>query len=365
MKAVIIGFAHMHVNEIALYLYEHPEWELSGVADVSDSCEAEMGFRYTAGWNLKNICRKYCDNVFKDYRDMLDQIKPDIAFIMSENSKKAGIAEECAKRGINISIEKPMAIDREEASRIRECASAHKIEVLVNWPVMWRRYLHQLKQAVEQRLVGEPVELRYMNGHTGPLGKGAKHRGVEESAEKMTDRDRERTWWYHRNSGGGAFLDICCYGCFFTEWLLGEGEMDVLSYGANLNTSYADIEDSFAAIVRYEKKMAVLEGTWIVPRRVIPSGPMVLCTEGILVCTGGAEDMPQVKAYDLYGKEVIVPPFEMGDKWKNMAWYYADHIKKGNPIEKMLTMEENLRIMSLLDAVKKSSDSGRREAIIW
>ena len=34
IKAVIIGFAHMHVNEVALYISEQPDFELVGAADV-------------------------------------------------------------------------------------------------------------------------------------------------------------------------------------------------------------------------------------------------------------------------------------------------------------------------------------------
>ena len=34
IKAVIIGFAHMHVNEIALYMSEQPDFELVAIADM-------------------------------------------------------------------------------------------------------------------------------------------------------------------------------------------------------------------------------------------------------------------------------------------------------------------------------------------
>ena len=33
-KAVIIGFAHMHVNEITQYIDECPDFTLAGFADV-------------------------------------------------------------------------------------------------------------------------------------------------------------------------------------------------------------------------------------------------------------------------------------------------------------------------------------------
>ena len=33
-RAVIIGFAHMHVNEIAQYISDHEDFELVGFADI-------------------------------------------------------------------------------------------------------------------------------------------------------------------------------------------------------------------------------------------------------------------------------------------------------------------------------------------
>ena len=34
IRAVLIGFAHMHVNEIAAYIAEHPAYALVGCADL-------------------------------------------------------------------------------------------------------------------------------------------------------------------------------------------------------------------------------------------------------------------------------------------------------------------------------------------
>ena len=135
---------------------------------------------------------------------------------------------------------------------------------------------------------------------------------------EMTDEQRSKTWWHTDKFGGGVFLDICCYGCFFSKWLMGDGEESILSYGANLNTPFGDTEDNFAAIVKYDgSKMSVIEGTWSTPRVVIPSGPMVLCTNGVITCTGGAENAPDVKAYDIYGNEVEIPDVDFGDEYKN------------------------------------------------
>ena len=145
---------------------------------------------------------------------------------------------------------------------------------------------------------------------------------------------------------------------------MGNGEESILSYGANLNTPFGDTEDNFAAIVKYDgSKMSVIEGTWSTPRAVIPSGPMVLCTNGVITCTGGAENAPDVKAYDIYGNEVEIPDIEFGDEYKNMPFHYAHHINTNEPIHEMLTLDKNVEVMAILDAAIKSSRNGKEEKI--
>lgn len=238
IRAVIIGFSHMHVNEVALYLSEQPDFELVGAAGVKSNLPEIPPLRYTPKWNLENVKTNYFSNIYDDYRAMLDELKPDIAFILSENCEKPEIVTECAKRGVNVSIEKPIAVNIEEAKRIKAAVDKYGIEAVVNWPVVWREYVHRMKNAIDGGIIGKPIKLRYINGHTGPLGKGAKHRGVSENAEEMTDEQRGKTWWHSLSHGGGVYLDISCYGCLFLKWLLGDGEKAAISYGANSNPHF-------------------------------------------------------------------------------------------------------------------------------
>ena len=86
IRAVIIGFSHMHVNEVALYLSEQPDFELVGAAGVKSNLPEIPPLRYTPKWNLENVKTNYCSNIYDDYKAMLDELKPDIAFILSENA---------------------------------------------------------------------------------------------------------------------------------------------------------------------------------------------------------------------------------------------------------------------------------------
>ena len=47
IRAVIIGFAHMHVNEIAEYIEENEYFELCGFADVPLTEPEKTEARYT------------------------------------------------------------------------------------------------------------------------------------------------------------------------------------------------------------------------------------------------------------------------------------------------------------------------------
>ena len=73
IRAGIIGFAHMHVNEIALYISEHPDFELVAAADAKSGVEEIPPFRYTPAWNRDNIRENYCKNIYSDYREMLEK----------------------------------------------------------------------------------------------------------------------------------------------------------------------------------------------------------------------------------------------------------------------------------------------------
>ena len=71
----------MHVNEVALYITEHPDFELAAVADVPSDCEPISPYRYTPGWNMSNVRDNYCSNVYENYTEMLDAVKAEFPYI--------------------------------------------------------------------------------------------------------------------------------------------------------------------------------------------------------------------------------------------------------------------------------------------
>lgn len=361
IKAVIIGFAHMHVNEIAQYINEQEDFSLIGFADIPAETPETTTSRYTRAWNITNNSEKYNITPHTDYCKMLDELKPDIAFILCENAKKPEIVLECAKRGVNVSIEKPMSVNLEAAKEIEKIVLKYGIEAIVNWPVIWRPYIHKGIAALESGIIGKLIKVFYINGHTGPLGKGAKHRGVSEKAEELTDDARASTWWYKSETGGGALLDIGCYGCFFNEWVRDDNDrpLSVMAFAGNYNTPYMNAPDNMAGIIEYNNSFGVVEGTWTVPQASLPTGPVYMGTEGVIYCTQDKD----IEIMNIYGEKLEIPEYTITPHIANIADHYAYCKKAGVPLIKAVTLDFNIRLMALIDAAIKSTCSGKKEKV--
>lgn len=363
--AVIIGFAHMHVNEIAAYISEEESFELLGIADLPPDKPEETQARYTRAWNLENVRAKTGVAPDADYRLMLDRVKPDLAFILTENHKKLEVVRECAARGVGVVIEKPMSTNLEEALAIRKVTREAGVEAMVNWPVIWRPYIHRELAALRSGVAGKLQKVYYINGHTGPLGKGARHRGVEAAAEEMTDAARASTWWYQKGTGGGAFLDIGCYGFFYNTWArpAEERPLSVSAFAGNFGTPFMprEVPDNMAAVISYPDSYGVVEGTWTMPQSVLPTGPVFCCSEGVIFTTPDKN----VKAVDLTGKEIALPRAEEPAHIRNIVDHYADAGAKGTPLLRPVTLDFNLGVAALMDAAMRAAASGGTIEVPW
>ena len=62
---------------------------------------------------------------------MLDQEKPDLAVITCENAQHLEVMYECAVRGVNVSIEKPMATDLSTAMEMIRISNTYGVKLFV------------------------------------------------------------------------------------------------------------------------------------------------------------------------------------------------------------------------------------------
>ncbi len=191
----IIGFAHMHINNVAALYAEHPQVEMVACADTIPDMPELREAPYTRTWNVKNIMTNLnISQSYDDYCEMLDKEELDIVICCSENAKHPDIVEACAAAGVSVCVEKPMAMSLSHALRMVRAYQASEATMIVNWPMTWSPSARKAKELIDDGVIGRILEVRVRLGHTGPLGPGAAHAGVSDTAAPMTGVERAATW---------------------------------------------------------------------------------------------------------------------------------------------------------------------------
>ena len=363
-RVVIIGFSHMHINDVAAHFYENPRTDLVAGADTIPLVPELKEGTFTRKWNLE-FCRTNfkIPKIYEDYREMLDQEKPDLAVITCENAQHLEVMYECAVRGVNVSIEKPMAADLSMAMEMIRISNTYGVKMFVNWPVTWRPELHLMKDLLDEGKIGRILEFKIRVSHTGPLGDGAKHPGVKITAEPMTNEEKARTWWYQSKCGGGAMLDFCCYGAMMSRWLIGKPAVAALGMRANLNTQWGNAEDNASMLVRYDDAMASIETSWTTYHDLVPVNcPMVYGTKGAMTAAQiDGKDCVKVILPD--GEEEYYYPPELEYQYRDIACAFVHNMDTNEPVHATLAPEINIDGMAILDAGVRSCNSGRLELV--
>ena len=359
----IVGFGHMHINSVAALYGAHPQVVVAACVDTVPLRPEVRIAPYTRDWNQENLVRGLSIPAsYEHYREMLDREGLDIAIVTSENAQHPDVVEACAAAGVHVCVEKPMAMSLAHALRMARACQAAGTTMIVNWPLTWSPAARKVKQLIDQGLVGRVLEVKWRSGHTGPLGPGAAHTGVSESAAPMTGAERGATWWHQRAAGGGAMLDYCCYGAMVSLWYVGQQAVGALGMRANLNSPWGDADDNGAMLVRFPEAMALLEGSWTTLDHGVPFGPIVYGTEGTLVVER-REGQEVVRHERGHGQTTIYEGDPLPEGRRNVAEELIHHLETGEPVHPTLETGFNLKAMAILDAGVRSAESGKLELV--
>ncbi|MFQ6130505.1 MAG: Gfo/Idh/MocA family protein [Armatimonadota bacterium] len=364
----IIGFAHMHINNVAGLFAEHPQVELVACADTVPDVPELREAPYTRAWNLQHALETIgFPKAYDDYHEMLEKEQFDIVICCSENAKHPEVVEACAAAGVNVCVEKPMARSLADALRMVRACRAAETTMVINWPMTWSPSARKAKALIDEGVIGRVLQVKARLGHTGPLGSGAAHAGVDETAAPMTDVERAATWWHQEAAGGGAMLDFCCYGAMAGRWYVGEPAVAVMGLRANLASHWADADDNGAMLVRFPSAMGLFEGTWTTWDHGVPGGPIVYGSTGTLVVET-RDGEPVVRLERGGGESTVYDCEPLPEGRQQVPGEFIHHLETGEPLHPTLEMAFNLEVMAILDAGVRSASTGRQETVasrIW
>lgn len=362
-RIVIIGFAHMHINDVARSFYECPDMEIVACADTPHSESEPLHAPYTRGWN-RDFCVQnfHIPRVYEDYSAMLDAEKPDLAVITCENDLHMQVVRECARRGVAVSVEKPMAMSFADAEEMARAVTDAGVAMMINWPVAWSPAYLKMKELADQQIIGRILQFRIRTAHTGPLGMGARHKGVSDTAEAMSGEEKGKTWWHRTERGGGAMLDFCCYGSILSRWMLGQEPLQVMGMCANLDSRYGNACDNAAMLVRYPDALATIEGSWTTPKEFPYTDlPVLYGTKGAMTMDPDGQNAVKVSLFGEDAPRTYAADVPRGGYSIAHAWLHK--FETGEAPFALLDVPMNLSAMRLLDAGVRSAASGRMETV--
>lgn len=127
-----------HLAEIAT----HPDFDLVGIADI----------------NAEQVAAENpAARVFADFRQMLDEARPNAVVIASPNQMHAENGVECARRGIHILIEKPVTDSLESAAKLVAAVRKTGIRTLVGHHRRHHQQVAALRSLIAEGRIGNIV----------------------------------------------------------------------------------------------------------------------------------------------------------------------------------------------------------------
>jgi predicted dehydrogenase len=277
---------------------------------------------------------------YDDYQKMLEETNPDIVWAFVENNRHLEIVEASAPRKIHVIFEKPLASTYRDALAIRRLAHKHGIQVMTNYQMAWWPANHTAKAQADAGAIGRVWRLRGVVGHGGPGGPTGLNRFF---FEWLTDPVK---------NGAGALVDFGCYNALWSLWYLGRPESVYAQVNHLRPQEFPKVEDNSTIILYYKNGVAILEGSWDLPRsfqdlEVFGLGGSLYVKRGLVELRKGRE-MPQKLALDPLPPERSEP-----------ITYMIHYLRSKKPLEGLVALDINVGVNEIIEAAKMSAKTGR------
>jgi predicted dehydrogenase len=255
------------------------------------------------------------------------------------------VVELCAPHHIDVMMEKPLAVDMQEARAIQAAASAGGIEVFVNYETTWYRANETAYELVEQEhAIGDLRKIVVHDGHRGP-----KEIGCSETFLKwLTDP---------KLNGGGALPDFGCYGADLITWLMaGQRPTSVFAVTQQIKPEvYPKVEDEATVVLTYPKAQGIIQASWNWP--IDRKDMEIYGTTGYVLAP--RRDLLRIRKSGEKETELNLPapPSARPD---DQLSYLVSVVRGEFKPSGLSGLEVNLIVTEILDAARESARTGRR-----
>jgi len=331
-RIAVAGLTHTHVHWILSRAHDG-DIEIVGIAEANK----DLAARYLQQYNLPMSL------LFSSLAEMLDKTNPEAVAAFNSIDEHLEVVRVCAPRKIHVMVEKPLAVSLKHAKEMQLLARRHGIHLLTNYETTW--YGSNEESLKKLGGLGPIRKVVIHDGHQGPKEIGVN----KEFLDWLTDPEK---------NGGGAITDFGCYGANLMTWLMkGEKPLEVVAVTQQFKPEvYPKVDDEATIILVYPTVQAIIQASWNWPYNrkdmevYAEKGYVIADRDGIKYQLS-SDTKPEYQS-------VPRPLAPYDDPFAYMCAVVRGKVTP-RPYD-LSALENNVIVMEILDAAKRSAKDGRR-----
>jgi predicted dehydrogenase len=332
LRLGIAGLVHGHVGGFLRQNLHRTDIQIVGVAESDQKLAGTIATQFGLPQNI----------FFSSVEEMLTKTKPQAVLIYTNTYDHRSVVETCARHGVPVMMEKPLAVSLEDARAMQSAAERAKIPVLVNYETTWYRSNRAAYDLVHENAIGDIRKVVVHDGHQGP-----KEINVEPwFLAWLTDP---------KLNGAGALFDFGCYGADLMTWLMdGRRPETVTAVTQRIKPEiYSRVDDEATIVLTYPKAQAILQASW--------NWPFSRKDMEVYGKTGYAitveRDAVRVRLPGQQEKLLDANPLD--SKESDSVNYLRAVVLGGMKPQGLSSLETNMVVTEILDAARQSAATGK------
>ena len=338
LRIGVVGLTHGHVAGFFNTALKRTDVQIVGIAEP----DRQLFDRYAQQHQLDPAL------YFASLADMIARAHPTAVLVYTNTFDHRKVVEECARHGIHVMMEKPLAVSYRDALAIAEAARSGNIHVLVNYETTWYASNKAAHDLLQQGALGDARKVVIHDGHRGP-----KEIHVQpEFFAWLTDP---------KLNGAGALFDFGCYGADLMTWLMnGEPPGSVTAVTQHLQPDfYPRVDDEANVILTYPHAVAILQASW--------NWPFDRKDMEVYGRTGSAKtilrDKLDVRREGEKEAQIQTPPPLEPPNDDSLHYFAAVINGQVQDANSLSSLKTNLIVTEILDAARRSANTGRTIAL--
>jgi predicted dehydrogenase len=329
LRVVVAGLVHGHASGFLEHYHHRSDLQIVGIAEPDKQLSAAYAKRF--GLEEKIF--------YSDLEDALRKTHPEAVLAYTNTYDHRRVVEICARHGVHVMMEKPLAVSFEDARAMEKAARTGKIQVLVNYETTWYRSNHAAYERMHDHSMGEIRKIVVHDGHRGP-----KEIGVgPEFLSWLTDP---------KLNGGGALFDFGCYGADLATWLMDGHRPDtVTAVTQQIKPDvYPHVDDEATIVLKYPRAQAIIQASWNWP---FDRKDMEVYGQTGSIMTVRRDEVRVRVEGDEKEKQVAAPP--VAAPYDDSISELRAVIRQGAKPDGLTSLETNVIVTEILDAARRSA----------